>query len=598
MNIGSILRYYFVRTPDRIASGSLRIHEFTALFAIDDHASVEALLDAQDEKPAEPYGKVAGIHHFRWYVFEPKQKTGDREREKPTALVLAIIFDGDTDDLLASLMHHAGKSVLAVLKHCRGFSEGMDAKEFLKERRIRSGFLFRDLGTLAGPNDDPDYEGDASVMEIDDARGMQAEFESFYDANFRERSPQALREKFMAAFGERRTTLHLTRFERAVPTEARYVRKVVELNRRTQDQVRIAAGLKQPLRGQHAKSHALVRARFEVDKNLDARFRHGVFAEPGAVFDAWIRPSNGSPERSADAGPDARGLTLRLEIDEKGAPWSSAQRSPGAAPKHQDFLLFSHPTFFAPDIKTFAILMSIFQTGTTATRLKKGVAYVLGSGKLAMLATIMKTLLRRVGHPLAAVFHSATPYLLGNDTPVKYSIEPRDGASLDRFAGDTKDPDFRRKALAASLSAGPIVLDFYVYAYAEGAPVREVQDAVEDASIDWTRSQRSLRYGLSRWLKARATKVRVGTLTLPRIGSGADTQPDPTTNEALEAVEPLQFNPWNGLPAHRPLGSLNRARWFIYRDSASRRAPSLASLPGPAPERANVEHKVAHVLRT
>jgi hypothetical protein len=277
------------------------------------------------------------------------------------------------------------------------------------------------------------------------------------------------------------------------------------------------------------------------------------------------------------------------------------------APKYQDFLLFSHPTFFAPDIKTFTILMSIFQTGTTATRVQKGLAYALGSGKLSMLVTIVRTLLRRVRHPLSAVFHSATPYLLGADTPVKYSIEPRDPAALDRFAGDAQhsqhlnEPDYRRTALAASLLAGPIVLDFYVYAYAAGASVREVQDAVEDASIDWTKSQRSLRYGLSRWLKPRATKVRVGTLTLPRIGPAGEGQPDPTTAEALQAVESLKFNPWNGLPAHRPIGSLNRARWFIYRDSQNNRVPERVpervSSAGTAPERTNVEQEVVQVLR-
>lgn len=590
MNIGNILRYYFLRTPDRVAAGSLRIHEFTALFAIDDHERVIELINAMDEDPAKVYGKVMGVHHLRFYVFEPNQGTGDRKRENPKALILAIIFDGDADDLLESLMHHAGPAVREVLRLCRGYSDATDPKEFLKKRRIRSGFLFRDLGTLAGPDDDPDYEGDASVSEIDEARAVQSEFESFYDANFGERSPEALRSKFLAAFKERRTTLKLTRFERAVPTEARYVRKVIELNRRTQEQSRIKAGLERPLRGQHAKTHALVRARFEVDESVDPRFRHGVFARPGAVYGAWIRPSNGAPERAADSAMDARGFTLRLELDEKGAPASGAAPSPS----YQDFLLFSHPTFFAPNIKDFAVLMSIFQTGTMQTRLPKAIAYAIGSGTFAMIFTILKTLMHKIRHPLAADFHSATPYLLGPDTPVKYSVEARDKAALDRFVEDTTDPDFRRKALGASLAAGPIVLDFYVYAYAQGAPVREVQDAVEDASVDWTRSQGSLKYGLSRWGKSRATKVHLATLTLPRIGDGG--QVDPTTARALAAAEELQFNPWNALDAHRPLGSLNRARWFIYRDSQKQRAAPKSESAGAAPERPQVEHQVVQVL--
>jgi hypothetical protein len=33
--------------------------------------------------------------------------------------------------------------------------------------------------------------------------------------------------------------------------------------------------------------------------------------------------------------------------------------------------------------------------------------------------------------------------------------------------------------------------------------------------------------------------------------------------------ECLAFNPWNGLKAHQPLGSLNRARWAVYNGSES-----------------------------
>jgi hypothetical protein len=33
------------------------------------------------------------------------------------------------------------------------------------------------------------------------------------------------------------------------------------------------------------------------------------------------------------------------------------------------------------------------------------------------------------------------------------------------------------------------------------------------------------------------------------------------------ACEDLAFNPWNGLKAHQPLGSLNRARLSVYKRS-------------------------------
>lgn len=43
-----------------------------------------------------------------------------------------------------------------------------------------------------------------------------------------------------------------------------------------------------------------------------------------------------------------------------------------------------------------------------------------------------------------------------------------------------------------------------------------------------------------------------------------------------EDCEKLAFNPWSGLKAHQPLGSLNRARWAVYRESKSFRTGACA----------------------
>jgi hypothetical protein len=42
--------------------------------------------------------------------------------------------------------------------------------------------------------------------------------------------------------------------------------------------------------------------------------------------------------------------------------------------------------------------------------------------------------------------------------------------------------------------------------------------------------------------------------------------------------ECLAFNPWNGLKAHQPLGSLNRARWAVYNGSESVRKDIYKSM--------------------
>ena len=72
-------------------------------------------------------------------------------------------------------------------------------------------------------------------------------------------------------------------------------------------------------------------------------------------------------------------------------------------------------------------------------------------------------------------------------------------------------------------------------------------DDVEDASRWWTRPQERI--------------VRLGSIAIPKQSFLAQNQ--------LYDREHMVFNPWNCLPEHRPLGSVNRMRLAVY--LASRR---------------------------
>jgi hypothetical protein len=41
--------------------------------------------------------------------------------------------------------------------------------------------------------------------------------------------------------------------------------------------------------------------------------------------------------------------------------------------------------------------------------------------------------------------------------------------------------------------------------------------------------------------------------------------------EQMQFIENLRWTPWDGLPEHRPLGGINRARQLIYQDSMLQR---------------------------
>jgi hypothetical protein len=186
-----------------------------------------------------------------------------------------------------------------------------------------------------------------------------------------------------------------------------------------------------------------------------------------------------------------------------------------------------------------------------------GLAFVASSRGVRESVVLASALWRRVAHPLAAEFHSGTAYQLGPDHVVKYSIEPADPSHFAEFRVE-HEPDYLSRTFQESLVRGPIEVHLYLYVFGKNARPRggiSLKRAVEDATLDWR--------------KLGAEKLRVATI---RIGG-----PD-CTNELGPDPASWAFNPWNALSAHRPLGSLNRARLAVYRKSAELRGALPAEL--------------------
>ncbi|HEX6828981.1 MAG TPA: hypothetical protein VF104_08375, partial [Burkholderiales bacterium] len=73
---------------------------------------------------------------------------------------------------------------------------------------------------------------------------------------------------------------------------------------------------------------------------------------------------------------------------------------------------------------------------------------------------------------------------------------------------------------------------------------------VEDAMVEWPKSDGATVAWNAEFREIARLTIKAGTVAM------ADGQ-----------CEKLAFNPWNGLKAHQPLGSLNRARWEVYGES-------------------------------
>jgi hypothetical protein len=542
---------------DWLAEGGLRLQEFTALMGVTgDGAALKNLLEAHDRAVPSPYAGVDGLHSLRWILFTPELKNTNLEpakRERQTvvapaapvqALALSFVFEGDAEDTLEGLIEQT--RVEPILRHCKGFRADDNAAEYLMSHRIKSGYMFRDLGPLRPPDR---YMPDATIEEIENAREVEANFEKFYSAH---RKAEDLREKFLDAFGHEGSGFRLTEFEHRIPDEARWVRRASELIRRLQAQAARRDPRKAIRRGVHAKAHGLLQATFEISEQIPLKYRVGIFSKPGQKFAAQVRPSNGAHTVGSDRTPDARGLAMSLDVPLREDSCARISEDfllpPEGAMGRQDFVLMSHPTFFAPDIRRLAVLMSILAAKSPATKLGRAFAFALGSGSFAQLAIAARTFMKRVTHPLAAEFNSTTAYLLGDDYIAKYSVELDDRTRLEQL-GREPVQNFLSDALRDSLEAQPIELGFYLHVLSASvmpSGMRSISDVVEDATLDWK--------------ALGAEKVRAATI---RIGPQ-----DPTTQARLFQAEDWEFNPWHALQAHRPLGSLNRARLSVYRASA------------------------------
>src|SRR5262249_10593133 len=138
-----------------IADGALALREFTALLGVRGNVQeLEELLvhvngkreQVNKEYELEKPEFLGPIQNLRWVLFQPTvDKNGPAEdrAEAPYALVLSFVFDGDLDDALEVVAPMA--STQNILSHCPG-DACRDAIQYLKKHRVKSGYMFRDLG--------------------------------------------------------------------------------------------------------------------------------------------------------------------------------------------------------------------------------------------------------------------------------------------------------------------------------------------------------------------------------------------------------------------------------------------------------------------
>lgn len=300
----------------------------------------------------------------------------------------------------------------------------------------------------------------------------------------------------------------------------------------------------------HAKAHGCVRATFTVAQDVSPDLRAGVLAEPGRSYAAWIRFSSGSSKLQADKKSDARGMAIKL-MGVEGEKLLEGEKDA----RTQDFLLITHDAFFIKDAEDYLEFFRLLEKGSSPARFF--------FGRLPWRWTEFRAarqLLKKgaaVADPLQASYFSATPYQLGERSVVKYSARPCEAVPRVRPRRDAS-PDYLRLAMTRSLDlkeGSAACFQFLVQRRSEPATM-----PVEDSRIPWDQE--------------RSPFTAVATLSIP--------VQEFSTEAHQRWCEDLAFTPWHALPAHRPLGNINRTRKTVYEAvSAFRRGINGAPLREP-----------------
>jgi uncharacterized membrane protein len=280
-------------------------------------------------------------------------------------------------------------------------------------------------------------------------------------------------------------------------------------------------------RGQHAKQHGCVQAKFVVASDMPEEMRFGVFKDPGKTFDAWVRFSNA--RKRDDREPGGHGMAIKL-LNVCGEKLGNEPDS-----LTQDFVLFDAPVFFVGNPIQYAEFEEAVLRAYGKSELEEKATLILNYfwKHPRQLLNLRKAQRSAPTNPLEARYWSVTPYRLG-DAPVKYSVQPE--LTNVKISAD-RSPDMLRESMKLHLSKQDAVFKFLIQSQADPKTM-----PVEDPTVEWDES--------------RSRPIPVATIRI--------SDQDFDTPEQRAFGENLSFTPWHTLPEHAPLGGINRTREAVY----------------------------------
>jgi hypothetical protein len=302
---------------------------------------------------------------------------------------------------------------------------------------------------------------------------------------------------------------------------AEFARQIHELQRKASTE------RSQPLqRGFHAKSHACLNGELRLDPRRDPRTRFGLFADGQDTKKIVARFSNGVGWRQPDSELDARGLAFKV-FDVAGPKYLPDEQDT------QDFLMTTSPTPVGRDAVEFMEFARANANGRVA-----GLFFLAGHATTAAQA-LART--NPVDSMVTERYWSGGAYHLGAHQAVKYSTRPCD-LRLVREPSRSSD-DYLRDDLVLAAAKDGVCMTLYVQLQTDPD-----KTPIENASKVWEETDSPI--------------LPVARLVMP---------PQVVEPSATPACDALAFTPWHSVPAHKPMGHINRARRFVYEASQTLR---------------------------
>lgn len=300
------------------------------------------------------------------------------------------------------------------------------------------------------------------------------------------------------------------------------------------------------IRSVHAKTQGILEGYLQVDAGLPIELAQGLFAKPGR-YPVVMRFSTLPGDILDDSVSTPRGLSVKI-IGVEGERLSGSERD-----ITQDFVLVNGPAFGAPTPKKFLPVITLLsKTTNRAQGLKKLLS--------AAMRQVQRAIVAVTGQPnttVATLGGQPETHILGetfyNQAPVRFG-------------------DFIAKISVAPVSAELVALN--------GSPldVNGIPNGIREAVVAFFKQcggvwelRAQLCTDLNLMPIENAAAVWPEKLSPYRRVALIEVTPQTAWSEARSAAvdDGMQFSPWHGLAAHRPLGGIMRARKEVY--AAARR---------------------------